>query len=268
MEPKKLLDADYLDILYDERNKRYGGYELRRHYDQRLRKAATFALAGVAVIFSFSFVTGTNGGSPVGRKIDSAITIADIRPRVQPPPPKPMKTTPPAPAQQIRTRVFVEPVIEPDKLVTPNKQLTQNKDVGNAQPGLAGNEGDSTGLAIGAPNGTGSGLIENKNGNAGEPVRFVEQMPVFAGDMADYLGRNLHYPENARAAGIEGRVLIEFVLNEDGSVSNAKIVRGIGGGCDEEALRIINKMPKWKPGKQNGLPVKVFFSLPIVFQLN
>jgi protein TonB len=72
----------------------------------------------------------------------------------------------------------------------------------------------------------------------------------------------------ARETHIEGRVTIKFVVNEDGSISNAKVVRAIGGGCEEEALRVINSMPKWKPGKQNGKAVKVYFTLPVNFVLN
>jgi protein TonB len=92
-------------------------------------------------------------------------------------------------------------------------------------------------------------------------------MPQFPGDINSYLSSHLIYPDAARENGIQGPVVVKFVVNEDGTVSNATIVRGIGGGCDEEALRMINSMPRWRPGKQNDLTVKVFFSLSIRFQL-
>jgi len=101
-----------------------------------------------------------------------------------------------------------------------------------------------------------------------EPFRIVTQMPEFIGDMHAYIGSHIHYPESARENNIDGRVVVEFVVNEDGVVTNAKVVKGIGGGCDQEALRIVSGMPKWKPGKQNGVAVKVYFVLPIVFQLD
>ena len=98
----------------------------------------------------------------------------------------------------------------------------------------------------------------------------VETMPEFpGGDSAlyRYLGEKIHYPDSARANGIQGRVFVTFVIEKDGSVSDVRILRGIGGGCDEEALRVIQNMPKWIPGKQRGKPVRVQYNLPIKFSL-
>lgn len=85
--------------------------------------------------------------------------------------------------------------------------------------------------------------------------------------MYAYIQKNLVYPEKAKAEGIEGRVFITFTIEKDGSVSNVKILRGIGGGCDEAAKEVVEKMPKWKPGTQRGKPVRVQFNLPIKFEL-
>ena len=267
MEPKKLLTADYLDIIYDNRNQNYGSYELRRHYNSRVRKALVVALTGVAALFSFSFITSN-------RK-DNVHLQARVRPDsvsviiipVHPPDIPKIIPPPPAPPQHFKTPTFTAPVIVTDKDIPPDKQMTENKDLANTQPGPANQHGDSTGLAPGPNTGTGTSIGEPVIPKSNEPVRFVEQMPQFAGDMYAYIGKHIHYPESATSAGIEGTVMVEFVVNEDGSVSNAKVIRGIGGGCDEEALSIVNKMPKWKPGKQNGVPVKVFFTLPIKFKL-
>lgn len=103
---------------------------------------------------------------------------------------------------------------------------------------------------------------------ASEVFMYVEQMPSTGYDMNTYVSENLKYPVKARNKGIQGRVIVQFVVNEDGSVSDAKVLRGIGSGCDEEALRVINTMPKWlKPGKQNGKTVKVLFTQPLSFKL-
>ena len=77
--------------------------------------------------------------------------------------------------------------------------------------------------------------------------------------------KNITYPIEAREAGIEGVVFITFVIEIDGSISNIKVLRGIGGGCDDEAVRVIRLMPKWTPGKQNGKEVRVQFNMPIKF---
>lgn len=98
----------------------------------------------------------------------------------------------------------------------------------------------------------------------------VEVQPEFPGGMDSmyaFIQKNLIYPEKAKAEGIEGRVFITFTIEKDGSVSNVKILRGIGGGCDEAAKEVVEKMPKWKPGKQRGKPVRFQFNLPIKFEL-
>jgi protein TonB len=103
-----------------------------------------------------------------------------------------------------------------------------------------------------------------------EVFTIVEQMPSFPGGdqkMYEYLGKNIKYPQIARESGIQGRVFVNFVVEPDGSVSNVKVLRGIGGGCDEEAMRVVKGMPKWTPGKQRGKAVRVSYTLPVVFKL-
>ena len=98
----------------------------------------------------------------------------------------------------------------------------------------------------------------------------VESMPTFQGGDAariKYLNSNIKYPTIARESGIQGRVFVTFVVETDGRVTDVKILRGIGGGCDEEAVRVIKNMPKWVPGKQRGKSVKVQFTFPINFVL-
>ena len=82
-----------------------------------------------------------------------------------------------------------------------------------------------------------------------------------------YLADNIKYPKKAKDNNIEGRVFVNFVVEKDGSINEVKVLRGIGGGCDEEAVRVINSMPKWKPGKQEGKPVRVYYTIPIFFKL-
>ncbi len=98
----------------------------------------------------------------------------------------------------------------------------------------------------------------------------VEDNPEFIGGQAalmKYLAKNIKYPQMARETGISGTVYVRFVVEKDGSVSQVRIARGIGGGCDEEALRVVKSMPKWKPGRQRGKPVRVNFTLPVKFVL-
>lgn len=97
---------------------------------------------------------------------------------------------------------------------------------------------------------------------------IVEEMPRFPGGedpLFSYLAEHIKYPDAAVEAGIQGVVYIQFVVEKDGSISEPRVLRGIGGGCDQEAIRVIASMPSWQPGKQRGVPVRVQYNLPIRF---
>lgn len=112
-----------------------------------------------------------------------------------------------------------------------------------------------------------------ETGSDDEPEIFVvvEIMPEFPGgndSMAKFIRANLNYPDSAIKYGIQGKVMVEFVIDEEGQIINPRIVKGMGWGCDEEVLRVVRMMPRWNPGKQKEKPVKVRFVLPVRFQLN
>lgn len=127
-------------------------------------------------------------------------------------------------------------------------------------------------------------VFEEKN-EPGEIFKIVEEMPRFIGceeenlskdekakcaemRLLSFLGSNLRYPSIARENGIEGTVVVQFIIETDGRIADAKVVRDIGAGCGEEALRVVKAMPDWIPGKQRGREVRVQFNLPVRFQLN
>ena len=110
-------------------------------------------------------------------------------------------------------------------------------------------------------------VLEKSNDSV---YQVVDQMPEFPGGMEammKFVADNVKYPEEAKDKNIEGRVFVGFVIEKDGSVSNVKVLRGIGGGCDEEAIRVVKSMPNWTPGKQKGEPVRVSFQMPFMFKL-
>jgi TonB family protein len=134
----------------------------------------------------------------------------------------------------------------------------------------------SLGFAASAQN----GIVRTTNPDRidDQPIRAedqtftaVEQMPEFPGGIAaltQFLNTNIHYPETARKNNVEGRVIVKFVVTRGGKIANAKVMRDIGSGCGEEALRVVNAMPDWRPGKQNGMAVNVYYTLPISFKLS
>ena len=271
MDSNTLSHADYLDVIFYNRNKNYGGYQLRRTYGDRMGKAVGILFgilaAGVLIAILYSPKADANAGNTIASPIDpiklTKFTEVNITPPASPvikhPKPEPVKA---------KTNPFTEPVITKDP-IEPAKQMSTITDLKTGEPGI-GNEAGNTGGSDGKI-GDGTG---NDKGNGGSvivvpetPRKIAELMPAYDGDMQKYLADNVRYPEQARNAGIEGRVIVEFVIDEEGRVTMAHVARGIGGGCDEEALRVINAMPKWKPGKQNGRAVKVFFSLAVKFVL-
>ena len=99
---------------------------------------------------------------------------------------------------------------------------------------------------------------------------IVEQMPEFPGGeekMVEFISLNTQYPQEAKDKGVQGRVLVNFVIDTDGSITDVKVIKGIGSGCDEEAVRVVKSMPKWQPGRQRGKAVRVAYMLPLIFKL-
>ena len=103
-----------------------------------------------------------------------------------------------------------------------------------------------------------------------QPFVIVEQMPQVPGgekEMMKFIHNNLRYPSLAAENGIQGTVIVNFVVDHEGKITRIKVVRGIGGGCDEEAMRVLSKMPNWSPGRQGGKPVLVSYTVPIKYVL-
>ena len=272
MEQQQLLQADYLDIIFDHRNKKYGGYDLRKHYASRAGRAVAGVLGFTAIIAVVPVLMSMN--EPKINSIcikpfehaDSLTTVQIYHP--------PKIVTPPAvqpSGMQTKMEKFTEPVIKPTKLVADEVKPIEDpttivgpKDAdGPSNTPLAGTgTSGSPGIGIGPDNLSGSHLVDDK------PITVPDEFPTFNGNMAAYLQNHLHYPENAREMGKEGRVIIKFVVGEDGAILDAGIARSAFQSLDAEALRVVKSMPKWKPGRVKGKAVKVYFSVPISFVLS
>ena len=112
--------------------------------------------------------------------------------------------------------------------------------------------------------------VEEEEVEEQQIFQVVEEMPEFPGGMGEcmkWLGKNIKYPTISQENGVQGRVIVQFVINRDGSIVDAKVVRGVDPYLDKEALRVVNQMPKWSPGKQRGKAVRCQFTLPVQFRL-
>ena len=113
-------------------------------------------------------------------------------------------------------------------------------------------------------------MVTGGDSDEDEIFQVVEQMPEFPGGMEallQYLGKNIKYPASAQENGIQGKSIIEFVVNKDGSIVDPKVIKSLDAACDKEAMRVIKAMPKWTPGKQRGKPVRVKYTVPVSFRL-
>ena len=268
MDISKILKSDYLDILFEGRNKKYGGYELRKKYPTRARNAVIGTLAVAGLIAAGPVLATIFKAKEPKKEVISMkqVTLAEPPPiepnKPKPPPPPP---APPAPARP--TVKFTPPVIKPNEEVKEDVKPPDEKKNEVAGPVTVAGDPNASELAPPtATPGTGTGVEATA---APAIFTYVEQQPVFNGDVGAYLQSHLNYPESAREAGVEGRVGIKFVVNETGAISNVEVVRSAGNAAlDAEAKRVVSSMPKWKPGMNNGTAVKVYFTLPITFKLD
>jgi protein TonB len=216
------------------------------------------ALSGVFLAVAIPMLVSYLAKSNFGRKdkMVEEITLAEPPPidKTTPPPPP---VIPPPPVQQ--TIKFTPPKVVKDELV--EEPPPTQEEVKDVQVSTETHEGEK---GVDLP--PESPVVAED----ATPFTIVEEMPSFPGGeqkMMQYLSDHIKYPPVARENGITGRVYVKFVVDKEGKIKDAVVLRGIGAGCDEEALRVVRTMPDWKPGRQNGRSVPVYFNLPINFTL-
>lgn len=268
---------DMLEIVFETRNKAYGAYVLRRNYDVRMRNAIIVMLTLVGLLVGICF------SSARGRSEKETFTIVEVKPLETPPdierPEVPVVPAEPIVPQTMPTLQHVIPDVLKDRLVNDDQNPVANvDDLKDKAVGTKTVDGDSTARYVtnnpdpAPPADPGPPVIHVRKPTQEDTVfTYVEMMPEFPGgamELKKFLAKAIKYPENAKAAGIEGDVVVSFIVNTNGTIEEAKIIRDIGGGCGKEALRVIKGMPSWKPGSQNGKAVRVKFTLPIKFRIN
>lgn len=275
MESSTILTADVLDILFEGRNKDYGAYDLRRNYRKRLTVSITVMLSMICMLFiGFAFAGKKATVDPVFDTKD--ITLASVQPPQQPVelPPPPVK--PPAAPAQVKMIADVTPKIVPDNQVKPEEMPPVNEDLENVKignmnvPDGAPDDGTITGGPMG--DGMAKGIIEQpkkEEEDANGPLMKVEIESEYPGGGAAwlrFLKRNLQYPQIAIDNEVQGYVVVMFIVDREGNVSDVQAV----SGPDElraEAVRVIRKSGKWTPAIQNGHPVRSYKKQPVGFKI-
>jgi protein TonB len=261
MTNQKVYVAPMDEIVFEHRNKTYGAYILRKLYNKHMTRAVILAiiilLAGLAYPLASSYYAQKRAGYI--EKAASAEFLDMDKPKEEAPPPPPPPPPPPAELQQ--KVKFVGPVVTSEEVV-------EDADIFN-QDDLSKTSNETVQVQEEvAEVVTKEEVIEVEET---KPVfTIVEEMPSFPGGETErnkFLASNIVYPQQATENGIQGTVYVSFVVDSKGNVTDVKVLRGIGGGCDEEALRVVKMMPQWHPGKQNGKQVRVLFNMPIYFKL-
>lgn len=267
---------DMLDIIFANRNKAYGAYQLRREYPKYLTRATGIGLLLILLAFAFPYImSAVSGLVPKEKPVDVIAELGpppDIDPNTPPPPPPPPVETPPPPTRS--TVKFVPPVVKKDEEVVeeePKKAIEELKEIkedignedkkGNDDMAPTIEENPSELQVIEEPK-----VVEEKT----YELFDIQKPPTFPGgekELLKFLGENIKYPALARENNIQGNVALTFVVDKDGSVKDVQIVKDIGGGCGKEAVRVVQSMPKWIPGEANGNSVKVRYTLPVKFRL-
>lgn len=271
MRAQDYLKASLIDIIFEGRNKEYGAYSLRVGYEASLRKAliSTTLLVFLLAFFYTKIVNAKNNHDDM---IAHEIVFSDIEiPKEELKKPEPEKPKE-APKPPKRTSTYMVPKVVDNPIdeapVTPPTDAsievgTKNLPGSNDPTLPTTNSGN--GIEIEKP----FEPVEPKEPD--EIITVVEQQAVFGEGLAalyKWLGSNINYPRPYQETGMEGKVVVRFVVEKDGSISNPQVVRSAAELFDKEAIRVIKAMPSWKPGKQNGRAVRSYFTLPIAFKLN
>jgi protein TonB len=265
MKPEEIMKSDVLDILFENRHKAYGAYVLRKAYHRRLTRAM---FSTTLLVCLFALVQSWKVPKKVGRVYAGSLWADTIR-LVTVPLEKEIKKPDLVKPKQLAQQQHVTPVITPDHLVketVPNVELLEHAIISHqtiagdtvsetlVAPPVLGDEGGT--LAPVAPVETIPAILEK-----------AEQMPEFPGGkdaMIRFLMRNLPQPEDI-AEGEKLAVLARFVVDTEGHITNIEIERTGRVDLDQSVIRAIGKMPRWKPGMQNGRAVPVYFRLPVTF---
>ena len=259
-----LFKKQWLDLVFEGRNKSYGAYELR----QTSSKTSAIALAIGAALFAFSVgapgILGNifDGLGKEDAALDKKIVTVKLPPKDKPldiPPPPP----PPPPPQQNQVK-FVKPVVaKAEEVVEEPPKIKEIEDKKTGAKTIEGN--DDAPISIEKP-GDGDAKVVEVDDNQLYSSAGIEVKPDYPGGMgnfAKFISNNFNVPEEE---GLKGKVIVQFVVEKDGSLTDIKVLRDIGFGTGAEAMRVLKKMPKWNPGEQNGKKVRCTFQLPISIQ--
>ena len=277
-----LYDPKWVDMVFAGKNKEYGAYQLRKGTSGRNIKAILILVIVAALIGGFlAWKVIAQKNAEEQQAYMEAMELAKLQEQAKKEEKKKVEPIKPKVEQKKEipvareTQKFTAPVIKKDELVKEENQVKQQSDLDDKV--AVGNE-DKEGtkdrtveavrndIAVAAPPPPPAPKPEVSN----KVFDVVEEMPSFPGGqgaLMSFLSSNIKYPVVAQENGVQGRVIVGFVVERDGSITDVKVMRSVDPSLDREAQRVVKAMPKWKPGKQNGSAVRVKYTVPVVFRL-
>ena len=270
-----LIDNGWVDLVFEGKNHAYGAYQLRKETGKRNMKALLVMFIIGAAIAAFVAIKGVVENAmkqDVAIEADVELTQlaekkeAKVEKKEQP---KLEKVE----VEKVKSSVkFVPPVIKKDDEVKPEEELKSQDELNKTNTAIGafdvkGND-EAAGEVLKAKE-----VIAHPEPPKEEETKVfdvVEQMPSFPGGpsaLFEYLSKNIKYPVVAEENGIQGRVIVTFVVERDGSITDVRVVKSVDPSLDKEAQRVVKSMPRWIPGKQNGSAVRVKYTVPVTFRL-
>ena len=274
-----LYDPKWVDMVFAGKNKEYGAYQLRKGTSKRNITALLIlliaaGLIGGALAYKVHMQKLDEERQAYMEQLELSKLQEQAKKEKKEEPIIKAKIEPKKIVEQVReTQKFTAPEIKKDELVNEENQVKDQADLDEkVAVGTKDQEGtkDRTDVAIRNDIAVNTNESEEKKEVANKVFDVVEQMPSFPGGndaLMKFLQENVKYPVVAQENGVQGRVVVSFVVEKDGSITDVKVVRSVDPSLDKEATRVVKSMPRWIPGKQNGAAVRVKYNVPVSFRL-
>ncbi len=273
MDNAQLANASLNDIVFEGRNKEYGAFQLRRVYGRNVSRALIIGTALLALLVFIpaiaKYLEDRKPKEVLNLRENVLMDAPPLDNAAPPPPPPPPPQAPPPPPPKLTTVKFTPPVVKKDEEVK-KEEVPDQDELKDKQVATVTVKGNTDAPDLSALSGEGNKVVDEVVET--KVYTYVEQMPALPGGggmgaIVAAIQKNFRYPAVDLRNQVEGRVFASFTVDENGDVSDVKIVKGLTGTVDAETIRSIKALPKFIPGKQNGRAVKVSFTVPVTLKI-
>ena len=271
-----LLDNNWVDLVFEGRNKEYGAYVLRKETGKRNLKSMLLVFAVIiAIMAAVAAKVAIENAFPKKVAMETDVELSKLAQKKEAKVEKkaPVKVEEQKVVEKVKSSVkFTPPVIKKDSEVKPEEELKSQEDLNKTNTAIGSFDVKGNDEAGGEVLKAKEVIAQPEPPKEEETKVFdvVEVMPSFPGGQGalfEWLSKNIKYPVVAEENGVQGRVIVTFVVERNGSITDVQVVKSVDPSLDKEAVRVVKAMPHWIPGKQNGSAVRVKFTVPVTFRL-